>query len=311
MNFWKRFKSDWYIRVYMILLAVLLWVVVVMTQVYETTVNVPVRALNIGPDKILVSNLPETIPARFSGQGKDLFVLNYFRPAHLELDLRVVDQDFDYPLHTGLIEVPAGLAVEPLVLPGQDVIPVSVDDRLIVRLPIAPDVEVRTRAGYIAGEIVLVNPDSVTVSGPNTIVSRMREVLTQERIYVGLADSLTEEVELLAPERVDLYPTTVQLNIVVNRLGERNLERIPLLIVGEPRGRQIILEPSVIDVRVKGPSHRLAQLTSDSVRVWIDLTRWDRERRDYTPVIDLPDDLELLDTNPATIRVRLEVDSWE
>jgi YbbR domain-containing protein len=311
MNFWTRFKSDWQIRAYMLLLAILLWVVVVMTQVYETTVNVPVRAMNVGLDKILVSELPETIPARFSGQGKDLFVLNFFRPAHLELDMQVVDQDFDYPLHTGLIEIPAGLAVEILVLPGQNVIPVSVDDRLTVMLPVEPDVEVRTRAGYVSDGTVLVDPDSVSVSGPQTQVSRMNKVLTQERIYVGLADSLIEEVDLLVPERVEVRPPAVQLRIPVNRLGERTLQRLQLYTIGEPPGRQIILEPSVLDVRIKGPSQRLATLTPDSIQALIDLTRWDRTRRNYSPTIILPDGLELLDTNPAIVRVRLEVDSWE
>lgn len=311
MNFWKRFRQDWHIRAYMLLLAILLWVVVVMTQVYETTVNVPVRALNVSPDMILVSDIPETIPARFSGQGKDLFVLTFFRPAHLELDMQVVDEDFDYPLHTGLIIIPAGLAVVPMVLPGQDVIPVSLEERMTIFLPIEPEVEVRTRPGYVPGETTDVQPDSVRVTGPKSMVSRMKKVLTEERVYVGISESFVESVELLSPERVDLLPTSVELSITVNRLGERVLNRVPLVASGFAPSWQIILEPSVVDVRVKGISSRLASLTPDSIRAWVDLSRWNRNQNEYLPEFDLPDGVELIDVTPESIRVRAEVDSWQ
>ncbi|GBE29220.1 YbbR-like protein [bacterium BMS3Bbin04] len=311
MNLWKRIQKNWHIRVYMLLLAILLWVVVVMTQVYETTVNVPVRALNISPDMILVSELPETIPVRFSGQGKDLFVLTFFRPAHLDLDMQVVDKDFDYPLHTGLIEVPVGLAVEPMILPGQNVISVSLEERVTVLLPVQPDVEVRTRPGYIASETTNVMPDSVRVTGPKSIVERMKNVLTEERVYIGISDSFVENVELLSPERVDLLPASVQLGITVNRLGERVLKRVPLFASGFTPGWQIILEPSVVDVRVKGISTRLATLTPDSIRAWVNLSNWDRNQFEYTPEFDLPEGVELIDVTPGRIRVRAEVDSWQ
>ncbi|MCB2212778.1 hypothetical protein KQI52_11745 [bacterium] len=310
MSFWKRFSQDWQIRLYMILLAIFLWLVVVMTQVYETTVNVPVVPVNVGSDKILVSDVPKTVPVRFSGQGKDLFVLNFFRPAHLELDMQVVDNDFDYPLHTGLVEVPTGLPVQPTILPGQDMIPVRVEERLTIRLPVEPDTELRTRPGYLPGDTIKVVPDSVTVSGPRSMVARMKRVITEERIYVGLTDSFEESVPLLVPGKVEATPNAVTLNVTVNRLGERTIQRVQLTTRGLLPGRQVILEPSVLDVRVKGASPRLAQLDADSINAWIDLTRWNREQQEYVPTIDLPVGVELIDTTPDKIRVRLEVDSW-
>ncbi|MBS1262796.1 MAG: hypothetical protein MAG453_02160 [Calditrichaeota bacterium] len=308
MTFWKRFRHDWHIRLYMLLLAILLWLVVVMTQEYETTINVPVVHMNTRPDKILVSDIPSSVPVRFSGKGKDLMMLMFFRPARLELDLQAVDRDYAYPLHTELVEVPAGISAVPLVLPGQDTIRVVLEDRITRTLPVRPQVEIRTRPGYVLSDSLRVTPDSVRVSGPETVVSRIERMQTQERVFVGLAGSIEETVPLVAGKRVQLTPPEVRIQIEVDRLGERTIKRVPIEVRGSTRGRTVILEPSVVDVHVKGPASRLAYLTADSLSVRFTLNRWNRNQREYTPDVTLPDGVEFIDLTPEQVLVRLEVD---
>ena len=309
MNFWKRFRQDWNIRVYMFLLAILLWVVVMMTQEYETTVNVPVVPVNIRADKILTNDLPDVVPVRFSGQGKDLFLLSYFRPARIELDLQAVDNTYAYPLNTELVEVPSGISVVPLLLPGQDTAYVQLEDRISRMIDVYPNVEVKTQSGYIADrESVRTVPDSVRVSGPESIVRRIDEVSTEERVYVGLTSSVEELIPLVAGSRVRLSPSAVRVTIPVDKLAEKTLRRVPVRVRGSIRGRTVILEPSVIDMRIKGPARKIAPIESDSVRVYIDLFRWERGKQEYTPIVELPTDVNLMDTTPDQVIVRLEVE---
>ena len=306
-RFWKRIKRNWQVKLYMFLLAVILWFFVVTNQVYETGLDVPLDIIELKPSKILVSDVPKVVSVRFSGRGKDLLILKYFQQPRMEVDVHTINYFYDYPLQTEFIVIPPGIDAQPLYIIGPDTVNIRLEDELVQRLPIYPRVEVRPEAGYLVSHPVTTNPDSVTVVGPQSLVRRLRSIDSEERIFVGLRESTEQMVPLVVPDkRIRLNPTQVQASVKIDKIGERLLARVPIQVLQAPLGRSVILEPSVVDLRVQGPTERLAQLTMDSVMVTLNLARWRPEIRDYQPTVSLPDGIEMMNLNPDLVRVRLE-----
>ena len=302
-----RLSRNWQVKLYMFLLAILLWFFVVTHQVYETGIEIPLDIVDIKPSKILVSDVPQTVSVRFAGPGKDLLILKYIQPARLELDIHTINYFYDYPILTDYVVVPPGVAVEPLYIIGPDTVNIRLEDEMIQRLPVIPRVEVQPEAGYILSKPVATSPESVTVSGPQSLVRRLRQIETEERIFVGLKETTEQEIPLVLPsDRMRIIPNQVRSLITIDKIGERLIQRVPVVARQVPFGRTVVLEPSTVDLRVQGPAERLANLTVDSLMVYIDLRRWRADVRDYTPGISLPEGIELHDMNPDLVRIRLE-----
>jgi len=309
LRFLKKLVSNWQIKFYMVILAIFLWIFVVLNQQYETSIDIPLEIVEMKSNKVLISDIPERVSVRFSGSGKDLLIMQYIQQAWLELDIHTINYFYDYPLLSEYIVTPPNLEVEPLFIIGPDTAMIRLEDKLTRRLPVIANVDVIPSPGYILGGEVMSTPDSVTVSGPQTVVRRLRRIETEKKIFEGLETSLDD---ILAIEeigrKVFIAPRHIRVTIPIDKISERVINRIPVMTRRVAPGRRVLLEPSIIDVRLIGPATKLAELTPDSIQAFIDLEYWRSNVRDYRPRITLPEGFELVSINPEMVRVRVEVE---
>ncbi len=303
----KKFPKDWQLKIYMLLLAILLWTFVVTNQVYEIVMDVPLDIVNMKPNKVLVSDVPQAIPVRFSGIGRELLILKYIQVPRVELDIHTINYFYDYPIRTAFVSVPPGLDVQPIAIVGQDTMNIRLEDVLERVLPVRPIVEAQPALGYMISGDVHATPDSVTVFGPQSAVRRLRIVRTDSAHFQGL-DRTTQDNVQLAPlgTNIRITPSSVRITVPVDKIAERRMTRISLVAQGTPLGREVLMEPSTVDVTIGGPAKRLAQMTDDSITAIVDLYSWDPEVREYPVNLTLPPGIDAVETEPNQIRVRLE-----
>lgn len=299
--------SNWQLKLYMLLLAVVLWVFVVTNQVFEIVLDVPLDIVDQKPNKVLVSEVPNTIAVRFSGLGRDLVILKYIQTPRVELDIHTINYFYDYPIQTAFVNVPPGLEAEPIAIVGTDTIEVRLEDVLERLLPVVPQVTPSPALGYMISGPVIATPDSVTVFGPQSVVRRLRRVRTDTVRFNALERTLQENVALLPLDpKVRISPSTVRVTVPIDKIAQREIERVTVEAVGVPLGREVIMEPSTVDVLVDGPAKRLAELNGDSVHVTVDLYNWDPARREYDLKVTTPEGIEPVGTEPEVVGVRLE-----
>jgi len=303
----QKMLLNWQLKLYMLLLAVLLWAFVVTNQVYETVLDVPVDVIAMKTSKVLVSDVPGTIPVRFSGIGRDLLILRYLQPARIELDIHTINYFYDYPIRAELISIPSGLVAEPIAIVGQDTVNIRLEDVLERLLPVIPKVTALPALGYMVEGKVRATPDSVTVFGPQSAVRRLRSVATDTVTFSNLERTTQESVPLsnLGPN-IRITPATVRVTMPIDKIAERLLHRIPIEARGIPLGREVLMEPSTVDVILGGSASRLATMTADSVTAYLDLYKWDPEIRDYPVKVVLPKGLEFVKSEPERVRVRMQ-----
>jgi len=293
----------------MLVLAIFLWLFVVLNQQYETAIDIPLNIVEMKTNKVLISEVPENVAVKFSGSGKDLLILKYIQQASVDLDIHTINYFYDYPIQMEFIVTPPALDVEPLYLIGPDTAMIRLEDQLVKRIPVIPNITVRSEPGYTLGGSITTIPDSVTVSGPQTVVRRLRRIETEERSYEGLQAPMEDVVSIIeVGKKVIIAPSHVRVNIPVDKISERVITQIPVTTSRIIPGRRILLEPSIVDVRVLGPASRLSDLTADSIVVNVDLDRWRSNVRDYEPHITLPDGIEFVSVNPNKVRVRVEIE---
>lgn len=75
---------------------------------------------------------------------------------------------------------------------------------------------------YQSGSIVL-KPDSVTVSGPASIINSLQYVTTENKLYEDLKDSLIRNVSVDPIENVEIQPGRVVVNIPVEPFTQKKI----------------------------------------------------------------------------------------
>lgn len=304
----RAFTHQWYVKIYVFLLAIVLWALAVSNQSYETIMDIPLVPVQIKSNKIIVSDIPPTVRVRFTGLGKDLLYMRYMQHGRVELDLHTINYFYDYPLQLNYVITPPGLEVTPQSIIAPDTVYIRLEDLETRRMPVLANVEVEPRSGYTMAAPVSVFPESVTVSGPRTIMRRMQYLMTDSLQFADIRRVTHETIPLQIPdETLTVSPSEVAITIDVDRIAQRELERIPVGAIHIPSGRRVQMEPSRIDVIVTGPAKVLAELSADSIDAFVNLREWTPERREYTPEFRLPQWVELMRSVPERVRVRVEV----
>ncbi len=309
-RFIRNMFYNWKIKLYLLGLAVILWIFVVTSQTYEMMLDIAIVPIDIKPRKIIVSDIPEKATVRFSGTGSDLLIMKYVQLARLELDMHTINYFYDYPLWPEYVFVPTGLSVIPVLVVYPDTVKIILDDEREQLVPVIPQVQVTPAPGYVLIGAVTTIPDSVTISGPRSRVRSIRRVVTEEKTFEGLVQTSNEPVAIaLDNPDLEIIPKKVLARIVIDKIAERYLTRIPISAIEIPEGRKVTLEPSRISTRLRGPAKHLATLTQDSVEAYFDLRQWRPDQREYVPEFLLPEGVELIGLLPEMVRVRVEVES--
>jgi YbbR domain-containing protein len=264
----KALVTNWPIKATALALATVLWAAVAAREPTTQIVDVSLR-IQAPPGKIIVTPQP-AVQASFNGTAGELFKLFLNPPA-----IRKAIPE----THTGStfsVELSPGdltLATEAAVAP-QWVRPRRFDvelDSLIQRyVAVEPQVTVEADSGYELVGPVVIQPESIAVSGPLSVVSTMTSIRTTAFELTGLSAPLEGTVPFdtagLRQVRLSVWEASVSADVREIVLASKVLENIIVRIV-PPRGGLWVSEPRQVTVTLTGPQRRIAAMTADSVRV--------------------------------------------
>lgn len=264
----RRLTANWQLKILAFALAVLLWVVVSAEQVTSNWIWVPLEVQVTDPNYQLVrTDLPREVQVRFSGPGRDLLDLALRRPP-LRLTINQVEgTSIERTLEPRMVQLPGQIAVNAL-----DVRPATVQLELTRTearsIPVQPRVSLPTGAGWVLVDSIQVTPSRVRISGLHDRVMSVMELFT-EPVELTPADSVftrTVALDSTGLRGLDFSTRTVQLSGRLDRIIERRLEGVSVDV-----GPGVAIEPTAVEVTLRGPARRVEALSPDFFRVVISI----------------------------------------
>ncbi len=307
----KRLSHQWQVKLYLFFLAVLLWGFVVINKSYETVVSVDLIPINVQDGKLIVSEIPEHVKVRFTGTGKDLILMQYVSKPRLELNMETIQHFYDYPLRVNQVILSPDLEAIPMTVISPETVKVVLEDMLVRRVRIVPNIDVDPHPGYTFATEPYVLPDTCTITGPRSIVRRMQTITTESYKAKDVKKSIREEIALSLPDSLHLsaQPGMVTLVAEMDKIAERDIKTIKIGVIRLPHDSNLAIDPPELDMRVSGPAKRLARLTADSIQVYVDFSKWNPETRECVPEFNLPEGIEWVQSNPEKVRIVVEVNT--
>lgn len=273
-----------------VVVATLVWILVATTTMVEADVELPVETVGLEETWTTAGNtMPAESRVRVRVAKLALIAHEYFG-----LSLGTVQMDLanfapggtaQYEFKESDVRTDAEVITIlppvrwPLRLDWQD------QRRLPVRVPLRGQLPSDMQLG---GE-VLVEPDSLTVSGPRRFFGGVDSLRTEAVDLSSLTGNVDQDVPLiLPPTPLQVEQETVTVRIPLVRLAERVIANVPVLASEGEEPSTAGVSPPVCDVLVRGPADSVAVLSPAQLRVAVPVSGLGPGVHQASGVVDHP-----------------------
>lgn len=282
-------KQYWRVVLLCFVAASTFWLLNALNKSYSTQTTYPIKFVYNEKELVPIKDLPEEVTINVTGKGWKL----------LRKSLRVEIQPAEIyirnlPRNNYLL----GSALRPALVNALDGLELNfvVTDTLYfnfnakvsrkVALKLDPAQKVTGDRFAVVGPVVI-DPDSVTFTGPSSMVEKLPNPLL---VRLPEGQQLTEATKIKVPVNYDnkalvkANANTAEVTVNVRGLVQEERQIIPEL-VNVPAGREITLRPPYVLVRYQLLDDSAAYLNRDNFKAILDYKRY--SRRDSTLIPEL------------------------
>lgn len=159
------------------------------------------------------------------------------------------------------------------------------------------------KEGYgFAGKPEII-PDSVEITGAASVINGIQWIGTTGEVNDILEDKTELTRKLDIPAGVQANLTEVKVVLPVQQIVDKEFTAIPVDILGVPKDRNVLLNPGVVNVSVRGGIEVISRLKNEDFIIHYDYSALVRDSSGlFQPEPKTTAPVEVLMTNPRYIR---------
>ena len=286
-----------------IVFSIILWGTISLSEDYYSNIEIPLRITDFPPGYTIASEVPKKMTIKLKGSGWKLFSLN-------------VGQDVSYNVSvngdSGLINI---TLLEYLTdnrwviseLEVIDIIPsslsVSIERIIEKKVPIVSNLNLDFKAGYGLATNIELNPDSVIVSGPVSVVKNLTQLRTKELLLSSLDKKVEQRIGFIDLPGTIYGTDFVTVTLDIQRVVDKQFDDINVNVLDVPRNRDVVLLPNKISIGVRGGIDILGKLNKDQFEAFVFYRQVVLDTLgNVVPQVRLPENTNLLYLKPERLR---------
>ena len=288
----------------------IIWFYAVTEKYYEQPFRVAVVPINVHPEYVIANDYTKSVTVLFRGKGRTLLLLMKQR-IEVPADLKQSTRPFTVvQLSLEKIRVPTSfMELEPLKFVDKDTIEFRLERLTRRRVPVHGRIRVVPKSGYTVVGDLEIKPAHVLISGPESMVLGVDSLETE---FVEVDSAVSDVVGDAAlinprPEKLQLEVQSVHYRVLVQRLGEKTLEGVPVRVINVPVGRRARVRPPTLAVHLIGGRDFLAKIGPKDITAYVDYRRYLQTGETLLPAnIEVPDHLRFDEVKPRRFRLIVE-----
>jgi hypothetical protein len=272
-------KRNLHIVIIAALFGVMAWASVSLRDQYVVTVTAPFVLENVPEGWAVRSPLPHSMQLRFQGDGWRLATMLIGGVPRLVFSAGTLPPG-NRPISYN------DVAERVLLTPGiqlldvkPDSVRIDLDRSIRRRVPVVLDCIASFREGYGQVGPTQVAPDSVTITGAESLLRNIDSWKTEHRAFENLRAPLDTPVPLAAAGThvLAFSESSVRVSIWVEPFAEKVFNGIPVDVSGVPPNREVILIPPRIELVVRAGIKQLSSLAQSDFHVSTTYARIDAD----------------------------------
>lgn len=302
MSFRSALLDRWPYKLAAVVLAILLWLNVTADQERQ---DQPMRTrveFEVPDTTWSLRQAPDEVRTVFQGRQGDLFAMN--QPVLRKVIDPVTDSVMEVELSVDDVSFDRSLSLRPTAVVPQRVT-VRLERRVDRRVPVVARPSARAAQGFVISR-TRVQPDSVTLYGPASVLERVLEVETAPLQIGEVRAPTSRQAEIALPEdlaSVEAVPRSVLVSIEVDSLVSRRLD-VPVRAVGAGADA-VRLDPDRVRVTVTGAASAVTSLAAADLVATVQVDVVPAEERTFEVRVQLPAGLSATPAvEPPRVRAR-------
>lgn len=298
-------KKEILIFAVFVLISFIFWGSITLSEEYTVSLSLPVRVAL--PEKIAVEgDIPENIDIKVRTTGWEIIKIKYFQNPKIEISVNEPIDNINFYTNT-ITNEQVGLSSNAKIVSFRpEVIRLSFNFSTEKKVKISPRLIFSLKDGYEIIPPIIVEPESIIIKGSRKVLSQIDSIPTQTIYLSELSEFTTIQTSvvdtlknLLNYERVP-----VKITLDVQQIVDREFDKIPVELINIPKGKDLILLPSYIDVKLRGGIKVLGFLSPDTLKAFIDYKKYSFENsEDIIPEFNLPFGVRVLDYYPKQFKI--------
>lgn len=231
-----------------------LWLFIQFSKNYTREVEVALRYVNIPKDKILNADSDQVIRMVLNGNGFRLIKYNWKKPIlSLNAEDAIVQNNNEYYFR---INKESSILKDKLDFKGKvlslqkDTLRLKLDQNIEKKIKVIVNKDIQYAVGYGSDKGPVINPDSITISGPKQIIDTINTVTTEHLVVDGLNVDYTTKLYVETaqlPTIVTVRPKAVAVAVHVSKFTEGS-QKIPISLQNIPENTDIKIFPKEVAI---------------------------------------------------------------
>jgi len=303
VNPFRFFSQNLFLKILSLAFAILLWFFVVLEDKVEKEITAEIKVTDIPAGLVLIKEPPAYVYIKVMGPRSILRSIEK-KPVVVVLNLKGLGVGkHRIKITPRMLDLPAGLSIQE-ISPDEIEIVLEKEARRVVK--VKPVIYGTPKQGWIVDEIK-VSPDKVKIKGPRSLIYRIREIQTRPIDITGLYGEVKKIALLDIPPMIKADHDRVEVTIrFKEKIVTREIKDLPIQIKGLPKGRHATLEPSKINLVLKGPERLLGAFAELKIKAYVELKKLTPAKQLLEIKIELPPGVKVLELEPRKIKVNLE-----
>jgi YbbR domain-containing protein len=251
-------------------IAIVFWFLIVLSKDYNAVVSFPVSYNNLPGQRVVVNDLPSSIRLNIKASGfriLSFYFSNKNMPVQIDVDSRIgklynrAPDALVIPTQTFTPDFNQQLGADVSIISCvPDSIVFNFSYKSVKRVPVRADLNISFEKQYDSVGTPFLVPDSVNVSGPESVISKINYILTEPVVEKGVRETLSKKVKLINNKMISLNDTAVKIKIPVEKFTEENVE-IAVIPVHVQKGFVLKTFPEKVNIRFQVSLSKYSQVS--------------------------------------------------
>lgn len=286
-----------------IIFSIIVWGTISLSGEFYSNIEVPLKIVDLPNGYTVGTHLPSKVSLKLKGEGWKLLSVNIGKDVMYDVSVKKRSGEREIKLLDHITDnrwIISDLEV-------MDITPVTIDcmieKKMSKKLPVSADLNIDFKAGYGMASPITIEPDSVVVTGPGSVLSKIESVQTEEIKLSSLDKRTIKNISFASLTGSSFDTKFVSITFDVQRIVDKQFDDINIDVLDVPPDRDVVLLPNKIGCSVRGGIDVLGKLDNNDFKSFV-------YYRDIVfdtlgtivPRIDLPVNTSLIYIKPEHVR---------
>lgn len=276
-----RINKQFSVLLVCLLIATLFWLLLALSREYPATISFPVSYSNLPARKVIMNELPSEVSLHLKTSGFRILSYDFRkekRPIQIDVGSRISSaavggEMVSIPTQAFLTDFSRQLGTKIEITGFQpDSIVLLFTDRSYRKVPVSADVSYILAKQFDTIQSLRVIPDSVTISGPPSVINELTEVKTERLQLKDVKSTVNRPLKLVLNGIVECQPSQVQMILPVEEYTEG---RQDILLHPINLDRRFVLKtfPEKVTVRYQVSLSNYGKITANQFDAVVDASK--------------------------------------